>query len=92
MARNVLTGEVTYFLANRVPGERNPVTGQRRNLFERHPNSHRASSQTPGDGSSRASGYLERVLQLHRSSGEDPKHGLEVDRDKAAWLHLCTYS
>lgn len=29
VARNVLTGEVKYFLANRVPGERNPVTGQR---------------------------------------------------------------
>jgi len=28
VARNVLTGEVKYFLANRVPGERNPVTGQ----------------------------------------------------------------
>jgi SRSO17 transposase len=29
VARNVLTGEVKYFLANRVPGARNPVTGQR---------------------------------------------------------------
>ena len=28
VARNVLTGEVKYFLANRVPGERNPVTGK----------------------------------------------------------------
>lgn len=28
VARNVLTGEVKYFLSNRVPGERNPVTGQ----------------------------------------------------------------
>jgi SRSO17 transposase len=28
VARNVLTGEVKYFLANRVPGEKNPVTGQ----------------------------------------------------------------
>jgi len=28
VARNVLTGEVKYFLANRVPGEINPVTGQ----------------------------------------------------------------
>jgi SRSO17 transposase len=28
IARNVLTGEVKYFLSNRVPGERNPVTGQ----------------------------------------------------------------
>jgi SRSO17 transposase len=28
VARNVLTGEVKYFLANRVPGEVNPVTGQ----------------------------------------------------------------
>jgi len=28
VARNVLTGEVKYFLANRVPGERNPVTGE----------------------------------------------------------------
>ena len=27
VARNVLTGEVKYFLANRVPGQRNPVTG-----------------------------------------------------------------
>ena len=27
VARNVLTGEVKYFLANRVPGEPNPVTG-----------------------------------------------------------------
>ena len=27
VARNVLTGEVKYFLSNRVPGERNPVTG-----------------------------------------------------------------
>ena len=27
VARNVLTGEMKYFLANRVPGERNPVTG-----------------------------------------------------------------
>lgn len=26
MMRNVLTGEVKYFLANRMPGERNPVT------------------------------------------------------------------
>ncbi len=26
VARNVLTGEVKYFLSNRVPGERNPVT------------------------------------------------------------------
>lgn len=29
VARNVLTGEVKYFLANRVPGEINPVTGER---------------------------------------------------------------
>jgi SRSO17 transposase len=28
VARNVLTSEVKYFLSNRVPGERNPVTGQ----------------------------------------------------------------
>jgi SRSO17 transposase len=28
VARNVLTGEVKYFLANRVPGEKHPVTGQ----------------------------------------------------------------
>lgn len=28
VARNVLTGEIKYFLSNRVPGERNPVTGQ----------------------------------------------------------------
>lgn len=28
VARNVLTGEVKYFLSNRVPGEINPVTGQ----------------------------------------------------------------
>lgn len=28
VARNVLTDEVKYFLANRVPGEINPVTGQ----------------------------------------------------------------
>ena len=28
VARNVLTGEVKYFLANRLPGEINPVTGQ----------------------------------------------------------------
>lgn len=28
VARNVLTGEVKYFVSNRVPGERNPVTGQ----------------------------------------------------------------
>jgi SRSO17 transposase len=28
VARNVLTGEVKYFLANHVPGECNPVTGQ----------------------------------------------------------------
>jgi len=28
VARNVLTGEVKYFLTNRVPGDRNPVTGQ----------------------------------------------------------------
>lgn len=28
VARNVVTGEVKYFLSNRVPGERNPVTGQ----------------------------------------------------------------
>ena len=28
VARNVLTGEVKYFLSNRTPGERNPVTGQ----------------------------------------------------------------
>jgi len=27
-ARNVLTGEVKFFLSNRVPGERNPVTGR----------------------------------------------------------------
>ena len=32
VARNVLTGEVKYFVANRVPGERNPVTGQRVSL------------------------------------------------------------
>ena len=25
VARNVLTGELKYFLSNRVPGERNPV-------------------------------------------------------------------
>ena len=29
VARNVLTGEVKYFIANRVPGEVNPVTGER---------------------------------------------------------------
>lgn len=29
VARNVSTGEVKYFLSNRVPGEWNPVTGQR---------------------------------------------------------------
>ena len=29
VARNVLTGETKYFLANRVPGEFNPVTGVR---------------------------------------------------------------
>lgn len=29
VARNVLTGEVKYFLSNRVPGEVNPVTGER---------------------------------------------------------------
>jgi SRSO17 transposase len=29
VAHNVLTGEVKYFLSNRVPGERNPATGQR---------------------------------------------------------------
>ena len=29
VARNVLTGEVKYFLSNRVPGDRNPVTGNR---------------------------------------------------------------
>lgn len=28
VARNVLTGEVKYFLSNRAPGERNPATGQ----------------------------------------------------------------
>ncbi|MCP4300693.1 MAG: hypothetical protein GY783_08925 [Gammaproteobacteria bacterium] len=28
VARNVLTGEVKYFLSNRVPGEVNPATGQ----------------------------------------------------------------
>ena len=28
VARNVLTGEVKYFLSNRLPGERNPVTGE----------------------------------------------------------------
>jgi SRSO17 transposase len=28
VARNVLTGEVKYFLSNRVPGERSPVTGK----------------------------------------------------------------
>lgn len=28
VARSVLTGEVKYFLSNRVPGERNPVTGK----------------------------------------------------------------
>jgi SRSO17 transposase len=28
VARNVLTGEVKYFLSNRVPGESHPVTGQ----------------------------------------------------------------
>ena len=28
VARNVLTGELKYFLSNRVPGERNPVTGK----------------------------------------------------------------
>ena len=28
VARNVLTGELKYFLSNRVPGERNPITGQ----------------------------------------------------------------
>ena len=28
VARNVLTGEVKYFLANRMPGEINPVTGE----------------------------------------------------------------
>jgi len=28
VARNVLTSEVKYFLSNRLPGERNPVTGQ----------------------------------------------------------------
>ena len=28
VARNVLTDEVKYFLSNRVPGERNPVTGK----------------------------------------------------------------
>jgi SRSO17 transposase len=32
VARNVLTGEVKYFLSNRVPGERNPVTGKWINL------------------------------------------------------------
>jgi len=32
VARNVLTDEVKYFLSNRVPGEINPVTGQRINL------------------------------------------------------------
>lgn len=29
VARNVLTGEVKYFIASRVPGEVNPVTGER---------------------------------------------------------------
>jgi SRSO17 transposase len=29
VARNVLTCEVKYFLANRVPGERNPITGEK---------------------------------------------------------------
>ena len=29
VARNVLTGEVKYFLSNRLPGEVNPVTGER---------------------------------------------------------------
>ncbi len=28
VARNVLTGEVKFFLSNRVPGEKNPVTGK----------------------------------------------------------------
>ena len=28
VARNVLTEEVKYFLSNRVPGEKNPITGQ----------------------------------------------------------------
>ena len=28
VTRNVLTGEVKYFISNRVPGDRNPVTGQ----------------------------------------------------------------
>ncbi len=28
VARNVLTGEVKYFLSNRVPGERNPINGK----------------------------------------------------------------
>jgi SRSO17 transposase len=28
VARNVLSGEVKYFLSNRVPGERHPLTGQ----------------------------------------------------------------
>jgi SRSO17 transposase len=28
VTRHVLTGEVKYFLANRMPGERNPVTGE----------------------------------------------------------------
>ena len=28
VAHNVLTGEVKYFLANRLPGEQNPVTGE----------------------------------------------------------------
>ena len=28
IARNVLTDEVKYFLSNRVPGERNPITGR----------------------------------------------------------------
>lgn len=28
VARNVLTGEVKYFLSNRAPGDRNPVTGK----------------------------------------------------------------
>lgn len=28
VARDVLTGEVKYFLSNRVPGEKNPVTGK----------------------------------------------------------------
>jgi SRSO17 transposase len=28
VARNVLSGEVKYFLSNRAPGERNPATGQ----------------------------------------------------------------